>query len=528
MSSNSFDLLFVGSGASSSYTLKHFVEVAMSSGLHARIGVVEKSGEFFTGIAYGQRSGSDALTITTLKDFLPPDELKNYLDWSEKTGIKNSLQPASQKIRDFQRDTPSAQSSDEAELHLESICTSRKHYGNYLANTVSEVCQSAARKGLISVEKITGEVIDIRLNENAKFNCELVSRSGGHSELISKEVVIAIGSGSVREITGRESPTKEAEKKLSVHDNKPPALYLRPYEHDFDAALSTVFADTKLQEKNHNGRVLLIGANASALEVAFHFWMNWKSDGLAFNIDLVSTAGVLPEVYVPAPNDESIESLLLDDKQLESLSAEALHAASEDLLKKGKSKGLPIAAYMHLVNDQIFRSIKLMPRTEAIRFLREFAVPLGKYQRKAESLYLKAANQLIDAEMMVVRSGSVHLHEKTLESGMVDIVSTNGQSHPEQYDYIINCMGFEPVNTESSTPLIRNLLKRGMTESATMQSGFIVDDNFKTPSGLHIMGPLLSGNFIQGKPVWHMEHVGRIYEFSKGLADVLSKRIAAG
>lgn len=498
----------------------------MSSDLHVRIGVVEKSGEFFTGVAYGKRSGSDALTITTLKDFLPPEELDNYLDWFGKTGIKNNRQPASEKIRALQNDTPTEQLTERNAL--ESICTSRRHYGQYLAESVEEICQQATRSANLSIEKITGEILDIQRIDDSQFSCDLVDESGKRSQLISKEVVIAIGSGSVREITNRERPADDAQNEPSVGGNEAPALYLKPYEHDFDAALSSVFADSRMQDKQQKGKVLLIGANASALEVAFHFWMKWKSGDLPFTIDLVSTAGVLPEVYVPAQTDTYIESLLLGDDELTSMTAESLHAVSEDLLQKAKSRGLPIASYMHVINDQIFRSIRRMPHDEAVRFLREYAVSLGKYQRKAESLYLKAAGQLVDAGVMAIRTGSVYLHEKSLDNGAVDIASDDGQIQTQAYDYIVNCMGFEPVDTDCRTPLIKNLLKGGMTESAARQCGFAVDEDFRTPTGLHIMGPLLSGNFIQGKPVWHMEHVGRIYEFSKNLADVLYKRIAAG
>jgi hypothetical protein len=41
------------------------------------------------------------------------------------------------------------------------------------------------------------------------------------------------------------------------------------------------------------------------------------------------------------------------------------------------------------------------------------------------------------------------------------------------------------------------------------------------------MGPLLAGNVINGSPVWHMEHCGRISTFGSALGPRLAGALVA-
>jgi hypothetical protein len=46
--------------------------------------------------------------------------------------------------------------------------------------------------------------------------------------------------------------------------------------------------------------------------------------------------------------------------------------------------------------------------------------------------------------------------------------------------------------------------------------------------GFYVMGPLLAGNVIDGSPVWHMEHCGRISAFGSALGPRLAQVLVDG
>jgi hypothetical protein len=43
---------------------------------------------------------------------------------------------------------------------------------------------------------------------------------------------------------------------------------------------------------------------------------------------------------------------------------------------------------------------------------------------------------------------------------------------------------------------------------------------------LYVMGPLLSGNLVEGRPVWHMEHCGRISSYGAELGRRLASELS--
>ena len=82
-----YDLAIIGAGISSAYTLIHYIELLeqQSPAIErqpVKIIVTEKSGEFWTGIPYGSRSGRSCLLISPLIEFIPqPIERAHFTDW---------------------------------------------------------------------------------------------------------------------------------------------------------------------------------------------------------------------------------------------------------------------------------------------------------------------------------------------------------------------------------------------------------------------------------------------------------------
>ena len=80
---NIYDLTFVGSGIACTYTIIHFIHILEHVPLNKKVKilVIDKADEFWVGLPYGNRSGFNSLIITSLKDFLPIDELELFKTW---------------------------------------------------------------------------------------------------------------------------------------------------------------------------------------------------------------------------------------------------------------------------------------------------------------------------------------------------------------------------------------------------------------------------------------------------------------
>ena len=58
-----------------------------------------------------------------------------------------------------------------------------------------------------------------------------------------------------------------------------------------------------------------------------------------------------------------------------------------------------------------------------------------------------------------------------------------------------------------------------------MENGIAVGPGLRAADGLYVMGPLLAGNIVQGRPVWHMEHCGRISAYGSRLGRQLAQEL---
>lgn len=82
-----YDIVFVGAGLSTSYTLLHLISnlnKAPKKETKLRLCIIDKHEEFWTGIPYGSRSGNASLIITSLKEFIPTAEKYFFVEWLKK------------------------------------------------------------------------------------------------------------------------------------------------------------------------------------------------------------------------------------------------------------------------------------------------------------------------------------------------------------------------------------------------------------------------------------------------------------
>jgi uncharacterized NAD(P)/FAD-binding protein YdhS len=72
---------------------------------------------------------------------------------------------------------------------------------------------------------------------------------------------------------------------------------------------------------------------------------------------------------------------------------------------------------------------------------------------------------------------------------------------------------------------VAGLISSGVCRATPYGGGIAVDASLAAAPGFYVMGPLLAGNVINGSPIWHMEHCGRISAFGSALGPRLARTL---
>src|SRR5438094_7676330 len=126
-----------------------------------RLIIIEKTGQFWTGVSYGSQSGFNSLTLNSLNDFIPRAEQDLFIAW-----LKQNINWV---LNDFKKrggvlssswlvNNEKAISNDQ----WESVYIPRYIFGYFLKERVCELLGSAVNKGLLEYKLLKADVTDIQ------------------------------------------------------------------------------------------------------------------------------------------------------------------------------------------------------------------------------------------------------------------------------------------------------------------------------------------------------------------------------
>ena len=98
--------------------------------------------------------------------------------------------------------------------------------------------------------------------------------------------------------------------------------------------------------------------------------------------------------------------------------------------------------------------------------------------------------------------------------------------HSDPLDIVINCIGGSLLSNGPIDSLYDNLISKKFCEPNDSLRGFHVNQDFETNDDFFVTGPLLAGNVIKGRPLWHLEHCGRIIWSSQLLGELLCRKLS--
>ncbi|MGB5692954.1 MAG: FAD/NAD(P)-binding protein, partial [Flavobacteriaceae bacterium] len=320
------DIVFIGSGISTSFSLLSFLDQLKDSDISREIKIIilDKWDEFNKGLPYGDRSGASVLLITSLRNFIPEPELTPFIEWlnlNKDELLAEFIESGGQLSKNWIEN----HRSEIDQNQWEELFIPRFFFGHYIDEKVNRKIDECRKVCPLSVEFRQGKAIDLHKNDGY-WTVQL--KEGGVLE--SEKVVLSVGSLPMRYLW-KESRVVRDEELLFINDI---------YTKSLQRSLSDIekFLDKKEEEKVN---VAIIGANASALEILYK--LN-DVDSIRSRVEkftFVSTYGVLPDSEI-APDKQK----LFQPANLQALQQKAKLRASD--ISDAAFKDLKIADKLEL------------------------------------------------------------------------------------------------------------------------------------------------------------------------------------
>jgi uncharacterized NAD(P)/FAD-binding protein YdhS len=513
-SSQPFDVVLVGSGLSATYTTIRLLERLLADETHhgVRIATVERASDFHTGIPYGERSGTNALLITSLKEFIPSPEREMFTQW---------LNDNRHWMLDAFRQNAGVLSADwlKANHHAmetgawEDLYVPRYLFGLFLKERVGTLLAEAEQQSVATHVCVHAEAVDV-VPMDGLYE---ISLSGGVSTLQARSVVLAVG-----------MPVPLSQFSTLPADAAPSACLVD------DPYLPTVLVTMERvrQQLRHasGGTVLLIGANASTMEMLFRFNDDAEISSLVTKFYVASPKGSLPERLVdPDPSVHFVARHLEALLDAPGLSARGVYQAALQDIAEGTAQHLTISDTLTPIFQAMAAVVKQLSRDEKLEFAGVWGSDLGRVQRRAGTEYSDLVESLQQIDHLEVLSARFVGLGSGDEAG-VRVRYTAGSDavvheYPTPMTVIVNCSGSGSLNAAGAAGIVESLVKRGLVRVNASARGLELDDSLQAHDNLYVVGPLMSGNVIAESPVWHMEHCGRIISYGGVLANILVNRL---
>ncbi len=511
---NNCDIAIIGSGISCTYTVIHYISLLLKQApiKPVKLAIIDKADEFWTGIAYGQRSGQQSLIISSLKEFFPQPELDNFKQW------------LSQNYSEV-FNTPSRQAgllaSHWQDLHApdmsaglwEELFIPRYTVGLYLQERIDRLLQEA--KDIVECSLLTADVIDLQLVDDM-YQLEMSSPDQTPSFLMAQKVILAIGSPPNK--SSRLAPTPAVGDEFCYIENM--------YDPSQSSSIDRIGQILKKSLNPHQNQVLIVGSNASALETIYSLNNHPETLGSIGKFIVISPNASFPHRICPATTADQYQPRALQSllQSPEPTAQKMLQAVQEDVAS-ALAQNETVGSTYALISKGIIDVLQQLSPAEQKLFVIKYGVEIGKFQRRAGSDYLSVVENLIDIGKLEMLKGKLvrTLLLKDREQGF-EYMDEYGQpkQFPTSVKVVINCAGFQDL-TASSSALINNLIKREICVPNDSHCGFTVNENFELNKNFYLMGPLIAGNINSKFKVWHAESCARIINLSQQLAEVLVK-----
>ncbi|OCX50250.1 hypothetical protein BEL04_23355 [Mucilaginibacter sp. PPCGB 2223] len=507
------DITFIGSGIACTATLiqlfRKLLNTEQAGNTRPEITVIEKNREFWKGIPYGSRSSVNALTITCVNDFIYEAERPAFFRWFKEN--QNDWETYYREHggitaeRWLKNNLPLIAKND-----WETVYIPRFIFGWYIHNTIAKLHRQIEEKQLAKINLIHAEAIDARVTGNKHYEVKLEHPDKSISYIISRKLVIATGSAVVKPVD-----EVNAAQVTYINDIYEPSVPLN-IEKVKDALTQTDWVE--------NRNVLIIGSNASSIELLYLLEGLPQVNGLINNLVLISPSGALPYHISTETLDEHPTPSLKALQNKGSYNLKTLVDAAAADLQPAIKNGANVA-YIATVIGNTLKLMEALGDDAKKEFFGIHGMRLSNMFRRSGPEYKAGSQQLADVRKVSFIKGKF-IQMQTRNEGVVlryeEVSSGTEKTYPLTFKAVINCSGSDNLD-RSASPLIYNLVHKKLAAMNLSGKGFEVNEHFEAAPNLYIMGPLLGGNMNKLIHFWHLENASRLMYLAPYLANELLK-----
>jgi uncharacterized NAD(P)/FAD-binding protein YdhS len=503
------DLAIIGAGASGTHALLALLK-ELSAGDRKRtrplrIAIIDHDPQFFSGVAYGRRSGPASLTLSTVKNFLPDEERGPFVDWliahGDELADSADVDPA---WLDRHRD-------DVLCGRWEHLFIPRRLYGAYLAEYANAAISQARSRALAEVVTVTADVTAMNTSDSRHL-IRALDRDGEAVEIDAAIAVLASGSPPAR--------------RLSTDGAPDDGLIQDIYDPGLELALTRLQSRlTALPEQNR--RVLVAGGNAAALEFVLAFRSEMAE--LKAPITVLSPSG-RPRHWRRRSGGEVAElrevaALRARIGAGERVTAVQLYEAVASDLNAAVVSGTDIAAVSDMM-DVIPFFLERLGTADRAALAARYGMLITKLLRQDCGDAIDVLDSCVATGVLEFEAGR-YRHSKYSNSSF-QVVATGADGRDwtldQRFGAIVDATGFERASNPRA-PLIQQLLRDGIVEVSSSDAGLNVDSQFRAAPRLFVVGPLLAGNSNDGMLIWHAESVRRIISIAHDVAPCIVREL---
>jgi uncharacterized NAD(P)/FAD-binding protein YdhS len=404
------DVAIIGAGFCGAMVAVNLLRSAKG---HIDVALIDRSGTFGKGLAYGTRDRAHLLNVPAAKMGAFPDDQEHFFRWA--CNHPNEL-------RDYGLHHINPGSFLPREL-----------YGRYVSSLLDEA-ENPARNGTsahashkVSLRRISAEAIDVAPRPNGPFKVRLRNAP----DLVAQHVVLALGNF---------PPGDPKLRDQRFHRND------RYLENPWSTETKMKLADP--------ADVLILGSGLTALDLILSLAAEKKSG----TIHLLSRRGLFPIPHCPVKGYPAF----FDKHHLPKTALEACRVIRSQV-KSAEAEGYDWRAVVDAIrpfSQQIWRDWSTAERRRFLRHLKPFWEP-HRHRAAPEALNLKT--QLEQSSRLQCYRGrvlSIIPGEKHLTVSFRD--SVTWQARELQVAYVVNCTGPECNYHKLKDPLVVQLFSRGI------------------------------------------------------------------
>jgi uncharacterized NAD(P)/FAD-binding protein YdhS len=393
------DIAIIGAGFCGSMVAVNLLRKATEK---IEIALIERSGSFARGLAYGTTDRSHLLNVPAGKMGAFPDDHEHFYRWA--------------------RDNPDELKRQGVNEVQPSSFLPRVLYGKYLTDLLDQTSHSGS-----SLHRITGEAIDVEPLSNGRFRVKLRNAPS----LIAQNVVLALG-------------------------NFPPGdPKLRDQRfHRVDRYLENPWSEDTRKKLAGSGDVLILGSGLTGLDLLLSL-APLKHQGV---IHVLSRRGLFPRPHRVVNGYPAF----LDKESLPRTARQACQTVRAQI-DRASEAGIDWRAVIDSMRPYTQLIWKQWPTEERKRFLRHLKAFWEPHRHRAAPEVLELKSQLEKEGRVQCHRGRIFSISPEKKILSVRFRDANANEEKElRVDYVVNCTGPECDYYKLKDSLVVQLFSRGI------------------------------------------------------------------